>query len=123
MRIVIFTLKLACLFLVCSLPYKLAVLLFGLGVHSSVPLIRALGMVRMLYHILDGWTFCANSELLDAIRAMLGGCCCGRLCGCCCHPPDDGERGADTAARAERGAEAAGCAERGRAPIPKPSIF
>ena len=72
MRIFLFTFKLACVFLVCSLPYKLAVLLHGLGAHSSFTLITSLGMVRMLYHILDGWTFCANEELLDAMKAMLG---------------------------------------------------
>ena len=73
MRIFVFTFKLACLFLVCSLPYKLAIVLFCLGAHSSVNAIRLLALVRMLYFILDGWTFCSNSELLDAVRAMFKG--------------------------------------------------
>ena len=91
-RIFIFTFKLACVFLVCSLPYKLAVLLGGLGVHSSVGLILSLGMVRMLYHILDGWTLCANGELLDAMKELFGDCWCCRaynaLSGKCCRPSD-----------------------------------
>ena len=79
LRIFIFTFKLACLFLVCSLPYKLSVLLSGLGAPVSFTLITTLGMVRMLYHILDGWTFCANEELLDTMKAMVRGCCCCAL--------------------------------------------
>ncbi|XP_043204814.1 uncharacterized protein LOC122372035 [Amphibalanus amphitrite] len=70
MRIFVFTFKLACLFLVCSLPYKLAIVLFCLGAHSSVNLIRVLALIRMMYFILDGWTFCSNRELLDAVKAM-----------------------------------------------------
>ena len=71
MRIFVFTFKLACLFLVCSLPYKLAILLYGLGVHSNESIIHPLATLRMMYFILDGWTFCSNVELLSAGKAML----------------------------------------------------
>ena len=121
-RIFIFTFKLACVFLVCSLPYKLAVLLSGLGVHSSVSVIQALGMVRMLYHILDGWTFCANEELLDAMKTMFGGCCCclrpttllrGVIQRFSCRAQDHGEREPDRDAdRKEReSGRSAGCSK------------
>ena len=75
MRIFIFTFKLACLFLLCSLPYKLAILLYGLGFHSSATLIQVLAMFRISYYIFDGWAFCTNEELVDAVKVMFRGAC------------------------------------------------
>ena len=71
MKMVIFTLKLACLFLGCSLPYKVTVLLYGLGLNVPRIVFDLLGVIRMLYHIVDGWIVCTNDELMEAMKLLL----------------------------------------------------
>ncbi|KAF0303723.1 hypothetical protein FJT64_024370 [Amphibalanus amphitrite] len=75
MKIVVFTFKLACLFVGCSLPYKVAILLYGLGLSVPRLVFDLLGLIRILYHVVDGWIVCTNSELLEAMKLML--CPCG----------------------------------------------
>ena len=75
MKVVIFSLKLACLFLGCSLPYKVALLVHGLGLDVPRLVFELLGLVRILYHIVDGWIVCTNEELLEAVKLMV--CFCG----------------------------------------------
>ena len=69
-KIFMFTFKLACLFVGCSLPYKALMLLHALGADVPRSLFNLLGFVRSLYHIVDGWTFCFNADLYDTLRAM-----------------------------------------------------
>ncbi|XP_037071673.1 uncharacterized protein LOC119093905 [Pollicipes pollicipes] len=68
MKMFIFTFKLACLFLGCSLPYKFALLAHGLGLAVPLIVLHLLGIVRSMFHIIDGWTFCANEELWQALK-------------------------------------------------------
>ena len=68
---VMFTLKLVCLFLVCSLPYKLALLFHGLGFTVPREVLELFGLIRMLYHIVDGWMVCTNKDLLNVMKELL----------------------------------------------------
>ena len=71
-KIFLFTFKLTCLFVGCSLPYKAFMLFHALGADVPRSLFNLLGFIRSLYHIIDGWTFCLNAELYETMRLMLG---------------------------------------------------
>lgn len=70
-RLFVFTLKLACLFLGCSVPYKIAMLVRCVGAWPPRPVVSAASFLRVLYHVTDGWLFCTNEELMEAMLAQI----------------------------------------------------
>lgn len=73
MKIFLFAFKLACLLLMCSMPYNITLLISLVGGPLPVFNQDILNFLRFSYHFIDSWVFCINTDLRVAMKAMVAG--------------------------------------------------